>query len=138
MILVKAGAVDLYLDGGGAIALPPDLAMIHDESGAQLDRCSLFFGPFEDGGAFEGQLPKHAADYFGSEYDARIARIDVPGSGWDPVGRVSEIVYYRPGRYEGDWWHEFAHPVDLFASGAWYRIQLPPDCKVNWRGIVRP
>ena len=138
MILVKAGEVDLYLEGGTSLALPRNLGMIHDESGEQLDPCSLFFGPFDDVGAFEGELPEVAADYFGSDYDARRAGFDVPLSGWDPVGRVKGIVYYRPGRYEGDWAHDFERPVELFASGDWYRIQLPPDCEVNWRGIVRP
>ena len=137
-ILLKAGLVDLHLAGGGTMALPSDLAMIHDETGEELPARRLFFGPFEDVGEFDGQMPAHAEDYFGVHYEPRRARIDVPGSGWDPVGRVKGIVYYRPGWLEGDWEHEFRDPVELLASGDWYRLDLPPDAEVNWRGIVRP
>ena len=86
MILVKAGEVDLYLEGGTSLALPRNLGMIHDESGEQLDRCSLFFGPFDDEGAFDEELPQVAAYYFGSDYVARRAGFDVPDSGWEMWG----------------------------------------------------
>ena len=138
MILVKAGEVDLYLEGGTSLALPRNLGMIHDESGEQLDRCSLFFGPFDDEGAFDEELPQVAAYYFGSDYVARRAGFDVPDSGWESVGRVKGIVYFRPGEFEDDWAHDFVRPVELLASGPWWRIDLPDDCEVNWRGIVHP
>lgn len=138
MILVKAGDVVLYFEDGDTLVLPPSYGMIHDESGEELDRCSLFLGPFEDAGVFTEDLPPVAVDYFGSDYKARIATFDVPDGTWDSVGQVREILYFRPGAYEDDWRHEFSQSVDLQRSGDWYRLALPSDCKVNWRGIVKP
>lgn len=138
MILVKAGRVDLLLVGGDSLVMPADYGLIHDETGEQLPYCSLFIGPFEDGGDFNEDVPEHARKYFGDGYKPRIAHVDVPASGWDPLGRVREIEYFRPGKLQGDWWHPFEVFPEILQSGDWYRIDLPPDCEVNWRGIVWP
>jgi hypothetical protein len=138
VIFVKATDIVLYLEDGDTIVIPSSYGLIHDESGEQLERCSLFIGPFDDAGPFDGELTGAAADYFGTDYKARLAEFDVPDGTWDSVGQVAEILYYRPGAYEDDWKHSFSSPVPLYALGPWYRIALPSDCKVNWRGIVRP
>ena len=137
-ILIKGGNVDLEMQDGGTIVLPKDYGIVHDTEGAELDACTLFLGPFVDAGPLEGELPGEAADYFGNDYQARRARIDVPDGAWNPVGRVHAIVYFRPGRYEDDWRHEFDPPPELLASGDWYAIRMPDGCVVNWRGIVKP
>ena len=137
MILVKGGDVVLFLDDEETFVLPRSYGMIHDESGQELDRCSLFLGPFVDAGPFEGEIPKVALHYFGHDYKPRIAEFDVPGGQWESSGQVREILYYRPGAYEDDWRHAFSQAVPLLRSGEWYRLQLPKG-KVNWRGIVKP
>ena len=144
-ILVKGGEVDLILVddeenylSGNTIVLPAGYGMCHDESGRNLPKCSLFFGPIQTTAERVSKLPKNAAQYFGGDYEGLKARIDVPSGKWNSVGRVKEILYYRPGRYEGDWRHEFEVPVALFRQGRWYRMQLPRGCVVTWRGIEKP
>lgn len=141
-ILVKGGEIDFItetLDGREhTIVLPTGYGMIHDPSGRSLDKCSLFFGPIHVTQERIGKLPPEASRYFGSDYDARKARIDVPAGKWKSVGRVKEIIYYRPGEFEGDWRHEFKEPVTLEVQGRWYRLKLPDNCEITWRGIVRP
>ena len=138
-VLVKAGEVDLWMDDGRhLIGCPEGYGLVHDESGETLDRCSLFVGPIETTDEPVSELPTDASVYFGSDYEARKARIDVPDGKWNPLGQVRSIVYFRPGRYEGDWTHDFDPPVPLYEQGDWLLIKLPPNCKVNFRGIVYP
>jgi hypothetical protein len=141
-ILVKGGEVDFILDRPDGrehtLVLPTGYGMVHDVSGRFLDKCSLFFGPVKCTQQRIEKLPKSARDYFGDDYDARKARIDVPGGKWKSVGRVKEIIYYRPGEYEGDWRHEFSEDAPLEQNGRWYRLRLPRDCRITWRGIERP
>jgi hypothetical protein len=141
-VLVKGGEIDLTVEHDDGrehtLVLPTGYGMIHDPSGRSLDKCSLFFGPIVVTQERIKRLPKSASQYFGDDYDARKARIDVPAGRWKSVGRVKEIIYYRPGAYEGDWHHEFSEPQPLDEQGRWYRMKLPRDCRVTWRGIERP
>ncbi|HTQ47931.1 MAG TPA: hypothetical protein VMI75_34475 [Polyangiaceae bacterium] len=144
-ILVKGGEVDLILVDdnrsrrkSNTIVLPTGYGMCHDESGRNLPRCSVFFGPIVVTDERVEKLPKDAALYFGDDYEARKARIDVPDGKWKSVGKVTEIIYYRPGRYEHDWRHEFETPVALFKQGRWYAMKLPRGCRVTWRGFEKP
>jgi hypothetical protein len=141
-ILVKGGEVDLIMrhDNGRehTLVLPKGYGMVHDPSGRFLDKCSLFFGPVVVTQERIGKVPKSAVEYFGEGYDAKKARIDVPAGKWKSVGVVTEIIYYRPGEYEGDWKHEFSEPQHLEQNGRWYRMKLPRGCRITWRGIERP
>lgn len=137
MIYVLGGEIDLYLSGGNTIVSPSGYGLCLDPSGEDLDLCSVFIGPIVTTDDRVEELPKWARDWFGSDYEARKAHVDIPSRGWKSVGQVEEIVYFRPGRYQDDWTHEFSSPVPLFKSGRWSKIELG-DCKVNWRGIVSP
>lgn len=141
-IYIKAGEVDLYvIDDDGecnTIVFPSDYGMAHDVSGESLDECSLFFGPVRVSQERVDPIPEKAAAYFGEDYDAKIAVIDVPTQGWNLVGHVEEIVYFRPGKYEEVWRHPFEPPQPLFKSGDWFQMQLPDDCVLTWKGIERP
>ena len=138
MILVKGGHVAFRTEAGPTRELPLSYGMIHDETGAQLDACTLFFGPFVDAGLFDGELPEHVRDYFGNDLKLRVATFDVPSKAWSDCDVVTEILYRRIGRYETDAFHAFDRPQTLQRSRKWYRITLPDDCVVNWRGIVKP
>jgi hypothetical protein len=137
-LLIKGGQVDLWMEDGTSLVLPENYGIVHDTEGAQLDGCTLFLGPFTDRGEFEGEPPKDASEYFGNDHSLRRASIDVPEGEWQRIGRAREIVYYRPGKYEDDWRHEFREPVPVLQQGDWLALRLPADCEVTWRGIVRP
>lgn len=138
MILIKGGNVAFRTERQTTRELPLSYGLIHDEKGEQLDGCTLFFGPFVDDGAFESEPPDHAREYFGNDLKLRVARFDVPTKGWSDCDVVTEILYSRIGRYETDAFHTFDRPQALQRSRKWYRLVLPSDCIVNWRGIVRP
>lgn len=138
MILVKAAEIDFVLEAGNTIELPAGYGMAHDVDGEKLDKCSLFFGPVEVTKNEVENLPPEVSAYFGSLYVARRGVIDVPEGRWKSLGRVTEIVYYRPGRYEGDWKHAFSSPQPLYRQRAWLWLRLPNDCRVTWKGIERP
>jgi hypothetical protein len=138
-ILVKGGRVDLYLENESSpVVLPPDYGLVHDPNGRDLDKCSLFVGPIEVTDEPISQMPPEAVEYFGSDYEARKAFLDVPNEGWNLVGRVVEIVYFRPGKLEDDWRHKFDAPQELYRSGGWYLLRFPEDCKLTHRGIEKP
>jgi len=137
-VIVKAGEIDLDLDNGNTVVLPSGYGMVHDTTGEYLDKCSLFFGPIETTHRTPSEVPSDAREYFGNDYVVRIALIDVPEGKWKLVGHATEITYYRPGEHEGDWHHAFESPQPLFEHGGWLRVELPGDCEVTYRGIVRP
>jgi len=138
-ILVKGGRVDLYLENESSpVVLPPDYGLVHDPNGRDLDKCSLFVGPIEVTDEPISQMSPEAVEYFGSDYEARKAFLDVPNEGWNLVGRVVEIVYFRPGKLEDDWRHKFDAPQELYRSGDWYLLRFPEDCKLTHRGIEKP
>lgn len=138
MIIVLGGEVDLYTTDEHTIAMPKGYGLVWDDDGKSLGKCSLFLGPIHTTNEEVENISPLARKWFGDEYVARKATIDVPDGPWDPVGRVREIVYFRPGEYADDWRHEFKPPVKLLKQGRWYRLKLPKDCSVTYRGIERP
>lgn len=144
-LMVLGGEIDLdTVDSrgrGNPIVIPSGYGLCFDPSGADLPRCSCFIGPIvtttERANERRRKLPKFAANWFGDDYEARIARVDIPDGRWDSHGRVTDIIYYRPGRFADDWHHEFEKPVALFKQGRWWKLNLG-DCKIDWRGIVTP
>ena len=145
MIYVLGGEAALYFASprlqkrfGNPMGLPRGYGMCFDPSGAQLCKCSLFFGPIaitESPAKIEDTF---ARGWFGSDYEPRKATIDVPERRWKPVGAIREILYYRVGAHEGDWKHEFAKPVPLLQQGRWWKLELPRGCKVSPRGLEYP
>jgi hypothetical protein len=146
MITILGGEIDLlvrYPNGQeDTLVLPSGYGIAFDPDGRQLDGCSLFLGPvmIERASARGGVdcIPEFARDWFGSGYEPRKAVIDVPDGRWKSIGRAREIIYYRPGKYESDWVHEFEKPVALFKQADWYWLKFPTTCRVTWRGIESP
>jgi len=138
MILVKGGNVDLLLDSGHTLVLPSSYGLIHDTDGRHLDKCSLFIGPTTFTDEAVSRIDDDARAYFGSDYEPRRAVIDVPEGKWDLYGHVAEIIYYRPGRLEGDWVHPFSTPQPLYEQAGWFWLRLPDDCRLTHRGIEQP
>lgn len=146
MILVKGGEIELFTVGPDGrektIVLPSGYGLAHyvgsDDEGRSLGKCSLYFGPIRTTQERVEELPSEVAKYFGNDYDAKIALVDIPEGRWDSHSHVTEIVYFRPGEYADDWHHVFEKPVPLFKQGRWWKLKLPNECIVTHRGIERP
>lgn len=143
-LTVLGGQVDLYMDDGSTLVIPRAYGMAYDPSGAALEKCSLWFVPTEvTQEAIRNTTPEQRK-WFGSDYEGRRAFVDVPSDGWELVGRVAEIVYFRPGHHENDWRHPFqpAQPLEMSTrtetGDAAYVLRLPEGCVIDWRGIVSP
>jgi hypothetical protein len=138
-VRILAGHIELDTDDSrNTIVFPRDYVLVFDPSGRSLDKCCLFVGPAR----FTDDRPRNFSTFdrkwFGDDYDLRIAVVDVPDENWQPCGRVTEMVYFRPGEYEGDWKHPFSEPQPLFKSGKWHMLVLPEDCILTWRGLESP
>jgi hypothetical protein len=137
-LVVLGGRVDLVLSGGRTFVLPADYGMVIDPSGRSLGKCRLWLTRVHATGERIEKLTDYEQDWFGSDYDARRAIVDLPRDGWELRSHVAEIVYFRSGQYEDDWRHAFEEPQPLYESRGSWLLDLPSDCVVNWRGIVRP
>lgn len=141
-LMVLGGEIDLDtidLRGrGNTIVLPTGYGLCFDPSGRSLDKTALYAGPVEITNERIEKLPSFAKDWFGSDYEALKAYVDIPSSEWDSHAHVVAITYFRPGRYADDWFHEFSEPVPLLKQGRWYLMKLPRDCRITWRGIESP
>lgn len=138
-IIVKGSHVVFRMEDGSMKRLPPLYGVIHDPEGTSLPKCEVFFGPFR---MTKKPIEKtwRARHYFGKDYDAHAAVVDVPRAGWNPVGRVTEILlYWRPGKDEDLYKHPFrSAPQPLEKSGHFYRLVFPGNCVYDDRGIVFP
>lgn len=140
---VKGGRVDLVMDNGRTLVLPSDYGMLHDATGASLDKCSLFFAPVVVTGEPVTEIDPETRKWFGEDYELRAASVDLPAHGWELQGHVASIVYFRPGEFEDDWRHDFSEPQPLRsadnADGArCYWLEMPADCVLTWKGIESP
>ena len=139
MILIKGHSIDLTMANGRHVVPKKTHGFIHDPSGDVLDRCAVFIGPYSKSRE-KVALTGKAWWYFGPGQTAVKAHIDVPKGPWDSLGRVREILYDRIGNHDGPYVHAFAsskRPM-LGKCGAWYRLLLPADCVLDWRGFVYP
>lgn len=137
-VIIKGGRVELELDDGDVIVSPPDHFLVHDPSGEVLDSCTLYVGPVRLTDERVTDLTAEQRWYFGHGYDARKALLDVPMARWCALGATRVIEFFRRGRYEGDWKHEFSAPQPLFRSGRWLKLKFPTDCKLTHKGIEKP
>jgi hypothetical protein len=137
-VTIKGGRVELELDDGRVIVSPPDHYLVHDPSGQVLDSCELYVGPARLTNKRVTDLTPEQRWYFGFGYDARKALLDVPVARWCALGATRAIEFFRSGRHEGDWRHEFGTPQPLLRSGQWLKLKLPTDCKLTHKGIEKP
>lgn len=141
-LLILGGRLDLYMDDGTTFVCPPEYGLVHDPSGRNLDKCSLWLAPIEATGERIEKLSEDELEWFGNDYEARGATVDLPADGWELQGHVAELVYFRSGRWEDDWRHPFDPPQPLFESRRTgkptYWLRLPADCVISWRGFVKP
>lgn len=85
-------------------------------------------------------MTSKARSYFGPNYQATIAVVDVPSGTWKSVGKVVQIFYQRPGKYSGRYFHPFkaGFAPELFKQGRFYKLELANGCIVDDRGYVFP
>lgn len=130
---------------GRIVKAPARYAILHDPEGKAWPRCSVLVALFQRGG---GHVEDADAErYFG--YPPREGSYFTPPhalSEWKRVGEVSRIDYWRPGEYEGKWFHPFKDggwvfkaklPV-LYRRGRLLRLELHDGCVLSWRGFQWP
>jgi hypothetical protein len=138
-------------DGRPSIRLPKAYGMLHDEDGAQWDRCSVLIGPWKSTRERLPDLDRKARRYFGPGWEATAAVVDLPPralGAWEFVSEVKRIYYVRRGNIMGG--KLFQHPFKkrwyqfgdkralLYSRGSFRRLELPDGCVINYRGFVSP
>lgn len=138
-ILIKGKDVKFQMTDGRWIVAPADYGMIHDPDGKRLDRCFVYVGPFKNSGESVA-LTNDAETYFGSKSHGLKAVVDVPKGPWTPLGQATQILYRRPGKFKGKYFHFFDKKTTVLISRCrnHFRIELQNGCIVNWRGFVYP
>lgn len=139
MILIKGQNVKFEMSDGGWVAPPSSHGIIHDPDGSQLERCFVYVGPYKATNE-QISLTKDAKSYFGPDYKGTKATVDVPDGPWNLVGEAVQILYRRPGKYRGKYFHFFNQKTTVLISKCrnHFRMELPNGCIVNWRGFVFP
>jgi hypothetical protein len=145
VLLIKGDNVIVELADGSALKLPPKYGIIHDPEGEVLDKCQFYLGPYKLT-RVRTEMTKAARKYFGSDYVARRAVVDMPprDAEWKEVGEAVQILYRRGGtRAPGRYFHFFKRlkaPITVSRRGSFYMLAIPDgSCVVyNDRGIVWP
>jgi hypothetical protein len=124
------------------VRLPATYGTFHDETGASLPKCVVFFGPFKKTGK-RVEMTRVQRRYFGSDHPAFLAEIPkLKGiTGWKVVGKVRQIFYFRRGRIaRAGFHHPFAsgHEPTLSKTSSLYKLSLGSGCLVDSRGYVFP
>lgn len=152
LLIAKGNRVAFEFTNGQRFELPSSMTMLHDESGKWWPKCSVLFGRFQPGVADDAiRMDQTALDYLGRGYQAHKGLIDTPPkslSSWTRIENVKRIWYTRTGkRAPGKYHHGFGRktlPFDkdasvvLYRYGRFFRLELPKQCVVNWRGYVYP
>jgi len=139
MILIKGKDVKCEMADGSVFHAPVSYGIIHDPEGKQLSKCVAYLGPYRTNKK-PIEMTSDAKQYFGSDYDARSAVVNIPDGEWKPMGTVTQIFYKRPGKYEGKYFHLFNKNTKVLLSRCknHFRLEMPNGCIVNWRGFVYP
>ena len=112
--------------------------MIHDPTGTQLPKRYVFIGPFRRSRT-PVELDANGVAYFGHDYEAVGAVVDVPSGPWKRVGDVQQIIYDRDRGYYAErrpYEHTFRSPIPVSKCGQFKRLEMPLGSRVNWRGFV--
>ena len=139
-ILIKGRSVVLYMIDVPDMIRPAGHGIIHDPAGKLLPRCDVFIGPYSRGRR-PAEMDGDGKAYFGRNYQATSASVDVPSGPWKPVGQARGILYERDRGHHANekrYRHMFKRPVDVERCGTVIRLRLPAGCVVNFRGFVNP
>lgn len=139
MILIKGRAVKLEMADGSYVRVPVSYGMIHDPDGGSLGKCFVFVGPYKTTRK-RVEMTGDAKSYFGPDYEARGAVVDVPSGPWNSIGDAVQIFYQRPGKHAARYYHLFDKraKVSVARCRRFLRIDLGHGCIANWRGFVYP
>jgi hypothetical protein len=149
MIVIKGSKVSFLMADGTTYRLPSSYGIIHDPDGTDLQRCTVYFGPYTRTRRPVSKPSRKATRYFGHKYIQREGRVNVPDGPWTDIGEAVKIFYERtPGsQYEGPYFHNFKqryffvfmqrHPM-LSTCKRYYRLQLKDGCVIDDRGFVFP
>jgi hypothetical protein len=150
MIVVKATHVVFERDDRTKLTIPASYGMLHDPEGESRPKCEVYFAPYTILRREPPTLSAAARRYLGANYDARLARTDLPIAGWSEVGMVRTIWYKRNGergvaRPREDFVHPFRTVIPFWRkslllekSGRAYRLSLGAFCSIDDRGFVFP
>lgn len=154
MLIAKGRNVRFLMKEGGTVHGVG--AMLHDPDGRAWPKCSLLVMPFRKTSqrATEDQMDGDAKHYLGRTYEGRLGSVSLPPKalgGWDRVGLVEEIQYFRTGvKAPGGFFHPFGKRgfwgrlfkkgklPTLYKRGNACRLELHSGCIVDDRGIAFP
>jgi len=168
MILIKGSQVQFELEDGSKFILPPKYGIFHDpekegnddqanpveqaigitQPSSPLKFCEVIIGPYET--TEESiELTPAAKKYYGRNYSARKAIIDIPDGPWQLLSmRVIQIFYRRPAgerpaKWRGKYYHPFkryfqSKPLPLEQCGNYFRLRLGENCRLDDRGFIVP
>jgi hypothetical protein len=158
LLICKGLDVGFRMSNGRTINAPKSYGMLHDPTGRDWSECSLLvagFGPNERL-ATKKELSGEAKNYFGADYEAVISTITLPPKSmdaWTLVGKVKRLWYFREGKFEGAYKHDFNKPrglyrvvflvkgkrdVFLFKHERSYRLELGSGCLLSDLGVIVP
>ena len=147
--MARGDVLSFVMADGSTVELPTDYAMLHDPSGAVIDKCTLVCCACELDAHVDGAVPVQIREYVDAYYGDRAELVkgvvEIPPGPWHLLGVVREILYDRHGQpLENDddsWFHPYrGSVVDLYVNerGNGYLLVLPAGCVVNERGFVDP
>ena len=157
MLLDQGEEVAFDLVDGRQIDAPKRAGMLNDDTGKAWPKCSLLVMSYRRGSraATDDEMKGAPKNYLGGDYPGSVSMIQAPPkslSEWKFVGDVKKLFYWRPGRHQGKFHHEFNKPkglvrllfifrgkmkAKLYRRGRVFRIELEA-CWLDSRGIVRP
>jgi hypothetical protein len=138
------------------IERPKKHALLHDPWGKAWPKNVLLIGPFAPGPRVpERDVPDEVRRFLGRGaviHRGSTATETLPKhlGAWEKVGVLADVCYMRYGTREpGPHDHKFERmglmrlfygrrSAVLYELGAWRRIQLPPNARIDERGILYP
>lgn len=130
--------------GGDFLVCPRDWLLWQDVTEDFISSCTLLVAPWSL--LFKGQSGSDEVQgklldkYYGKDVrDYETLIVDIPRKGWEPVDRVTRILYTRDGHLEGRYQHPFTSPQKLQGCDTPAAVKIDLGvCVWNERGIVSP
>jgi hypothetical protein len=128
------------------VPLPAGHVLVHDPSGALLDKCDLYVVRWRGGRsvpAMNETLEVAAGKYLigpdGRELSKRGGSVEIPDGRWRHAARAKFIRYRRPG-FPKLFEHDYDPPVEVrdSASTLAWRLPLPSGCLIDAHGFGWP